>query len=717
MTALDIARALIGFGIPVFVAHKAVDAEGGWDPDGGTDHCGYDLPRRWQLTRPDPAVLEQYRDGDALGMVCGHGIDALDYDPRHAGDVTRNTMLAAGVWPASYGRTATPSGGGHEFVAALGVRSRDGVRPGLDVKAGVDGQGCGFVFLPPTRKRSKAEADHGEVRTYEWVVEPELDRLAEDGPDDDSGAAIANMVDELRPEPLADEPPGEHVEYSTLTADQRERVDRYMTRTVDGIRDELRAAKNWTRGYRDEKGRGWEKLCSDAAYRLGQLAREHWNSLTVEQAGTVLLDTAPRDYSWTESNIREKWRLQRNRRPLKGLPTALADLRTELTVLDAEPIGIEQARAVFRKWLGAEFDTGSLDVVLATLAVERLDGDPLWRLLVAGSGNAKTETVAAAEGAGACVTSTIRSEGALLSGTSRRERGHDATGGLLRKLGDRGVLVIKDVTTVLSMNRDGQAEVLAALREVYDGQWERNIGSDGGRSLKWTGRIAVIGAVTTAWDKAHTVVAAMGDRFVLVRTDSRKHRIAAGRRAIGNTGNEVAMRQELRNAVAGVLAGMNTEPMTVTDILLAAANLVTVARTGVEFDYRGDVIDAHNPEMPTRFAKQLTQVVRGAVAIGIGRDDALRLAIRCARDSMPPLRLAIIDYLAEHPGASTSEVRKGIEKPRATVDRQLQALHVLGVVECDEQEYSENGRSRWFYRLAEGIDPTALNQYKVCQKN
>ena len=117
------------------------------------------------------------------------------------------------------------------------------------------------------------------------------------------------------------------------------------------------------------------------------------------------------------------------------------------------------------------------------------------------------------------------------------------------------------------------------------------------------------------------------------------------------------MRQELAAAVAGVIAGMNPEPITVTEdeteVLLAAADLVTLARTGVEYDDRGDVIDAHAPEANTRFAKQLAQVMRGAVAIGMDRTDALRLAIRCARDSMPPLRLAIIDDLSEHPDIDT----------------------------------------------------------------
>jgi hypothetical protein len=51
--------------------------------------------------------------------------------------------------------------------------------------------------------------------------------------------------------------------------------------------------------------------------------------------------------------------------------------------------------------------------------------------------------------------------------------------------------------------------------------------------------------------------------------------------------------------------------------VLAAADLVTLARTGVEYDHQGNVIDAHAPEMPTRFAKELTQIIRGAVALGI----------------------------------------------------------------------------------------------------
>ena len=56
-----------------------------------------------------------------------------------------------------------------------------------------------------------------------------------------------------------------------------------------------------------------------------------------------------------------------------------------------------------------------------------------------------------------------------------------------------------------------------------------------------------------------------------------------------------------------------------SETLLGLADVVTLARTAVERDYRGDVVNAHAPEMPTRFAKQLTMVVKGAVALGMPR--------------------------------------------------------------------------------------------------
>jgi hypothetical protein len=115
---------------------------------------------------------------------------------------------------------------------------------------------------------------------------------------------------------------------------------------------------------------------------------------------------------------------------------------------------LDKLHAIFRKWLGDEYDLEAIDTIVAVAASERLTGDPAWLLIISGPGAAKTESVQALAGCGALVTSTIQSEGALLSATSQKSRAKTATGGLLRKIGDRGIMVIKDVTSILSSDRN-----------------------------------------------------------------------------------------------------------------------------------------------------------------------------------------------------------------------------------------------------------------------
>jgi hypothetical protein len=138
---------------------------------------------------------------------------------------------------------------------------------------------------------------------------------------------------------------------------------------------------------------------------------------------------------------------------------------------------------------------------------------------------------------------------------------------------------------------------------------------------------------------------------------------------------------------------------------------VTLARSAVERDYRGDIEFAHDPEAPTRFAKQLVQLLRGAVAIGVKPAEAMRLVRRCACDSIPPLRRDILLDLAKNPGSRATDVRKRISQPRNTVRRGLECLHMLGTLVCDETEETDrNGRERTIsrYRLADGLDRETL---------
>lgn len=447
-----------------------------------------------------------------------------------------------------------------------------------------------------------------------------------------------------------------------------------------------------------------------AAYLASKGARVEYLHLPHGDDGKTGLD----DWLADGHDVADLWALVRPDMPAALTPHAPEPVAPPGPVPAAPAVvpvvPLDDARDTFTRWLGDEYDLDALHFTLALAGVERLDGDAPWGLVVSGSGNAKTETVTAAEGAGATVTSSISSEGALLSATSRQERAADATGGLLRKIGTRGVLVVKDVTTILSMNNDARLSVLGALREVADGFWERNVGTDGGKTLTWKGRIVVIGAVTTAWDTHHGVIASMGDRFLLLRIDSsqRVSRLASGRQSLANIGSEITMREELRAAFGGVIAGMATEGVHLTEeeseALLALANIVTAARTGVERDRQGNVVDAHAFEAPTRLVKYLGQVVRGGVAVGMDRGDALRLAVRIAHDCVPPLRMAALAAVAASPGNSTTELARIMDKPRSSVDRALQELHLLDLLTVT----SDTADTRWRYGVADEVDGTAL---------
>jgi hypothetical protein len=378
------------------------------------------------------------------------------------------------------------------------------------------------------------------------------------------------------------------------------------------------------------------------------------------------------------------------------------------------------AREAYRRWFGTAYDLGVLDAVLCCAAAEQLDGDPPWLLVIGGPGAAKTETITPLVNAGALAVSTVSGEAALLSGTPEKERHALATGGLLRlfeKEDQAGLLVIKDVTSILTMNRDTRNAVMSALREIHDGSWSRPVGAEGGRTLFWQGRIVVIGAVTTAWDKAHQVIAAMGDRFLVVRMapDSRNERRRAGRQAMANTGREAGMRKELGDAVSAVLASI-TEPGSLSETdseeLLDLADLVTRARTAVERDGQGRPLYAHALEMPTRFAKQLCQLVRGGLAIGMSREDALRVAFRCAGDSVPPLRKKVLGFVAENPHSLTVRVTAGLDLPFTTVDRTLQELHLLSLLSVANEPHGSS--FRWAYSIA---DEDYLPAIKVITRN
>lgn len=358
------------------------------------------------------------------------------------------------------------------------------------------------------------------------------------------------------------------------------------------------------------------------------------------------------------------------------LHTALrpARPRSRSSLLDVE--------RTFARWI-RDSDPVPTRAVLATYLANHLDGDPVWLMQVGGSGIGKTERLAPLSVMPDVVLeSCISGPAALLSGTGKKERAKDATGGLLRKFPNgSGVLLLKDFTSILDMHRDARAEVLAALREIHDGRWDRSVGAEGGRTLTWTGKLGVIASCTTAIDSAHSVVATMGTRFVLVRLrgdDNLAHYV------LDQVGHESAMRDELRVCCRDLLE----QPPGIEHLLDAARNrlaalgsYVARARSPVDRDQQGEIRLVLDAEAPTRIVKMLAQLWRAGGLLGLDTTQAWEMVRRVGMDSIPKLRRMVLDHLDRSPvPANTTDVAEAVVHPSRTTRRALEDLAAHQVI-------------------------------------
>jgi hypothetical protein len=216
------------------------------------------------------------------------------------------------------------------------------------------------------------------------------------------------------------------------------------------------------------------------------------------------------------------------------------------------PVSLTDALATFQDWLPMD-DTAPVLVVAAAVVANLTEGDPVWLLIVGPPSGGKTEILSSCSSLPYIVPTATITEAALLSGTSKRERAADATGGLMRQIGEFGILLAKDFTSVLAQNRDTAKQAIAAMREIYDGKWDRPVGTDGGRVLHWEGKCGFIGGVTPSYDRYGSIVNTLGDRYLLLRlpnVDATKQ----ARAALAQAEHEKQMRAELGMAMTGLIA-------------------------------------------------------------------------------------------------------------------------------------------------------------------
>jgi hypothetical protein len=323
-----------------------------------------------------------------------------------------------------------------------------------------------------------------------------------------------------------------------------------------------------------------------------------------------------------------------------------------------------------------------------------MKGDPIWLLLIGPPSSGKTEILQSFIQLPNVFLVSVLTEASLLSGTKMSERAKDAKGGLLKEIGEFGIVVFKDFTSVLSMNRDSRQTVLAALREIYDGHWTRIVGTDGGTRLAWKGKMALVAGCTPMIDSLHSVISVMGERFIYYRLPEGGDEDVAeqARRAIRNSSQPSEMRAELVSAVCEFFHQLESVEQTPehaeldVERLIDFAVLTCRARSPVERDpVQRFVTLAPQPEAPARLAGVLRRLGVGLRRIGLSQTVAWQLITKVALDSIPSPRRELVEVLARKPDNSleVATLAGKVRCSKTAVRRALEDLELHGLVVAD----------------------------------
>lgn len=342
-------------------------------------------------------------------------------------------------------------------------------------------------------------------------------------------------------------------------------------------------------------------------------------------------------------------------------------------------------------------DPAPLYATVGALVGNSLLGYPVWLMLIGPGSCGKTSLLKALTGlSGVVECGSLSGEAALLSGVKKKDIVAGAKGGLLRNLitnvsgESRGALVMLDFArTVLNNDPKEVKKNMGSIGMLYDGHWTRDVGTDGGKTLEWSGRVGFLAGTTGVIDEHATINAQMGERCVYYRyRDSDGW--AETNRMLGNA-DPKATSTGIQHAVEEFAAEINFNwddqepPRALTNTekeqIIALAQFSAKARGAVVRDFRNDrgIVDVPQAEMPPRLAGELAQFLRGMEKSGVSSEESWVVLRKVALDSLPAVRIgAIRSVQAGKCGAS--DVAEALRVSRTAAQRTLEDLEAHGIV-------------------------------------
>lgn len=342
-----------------------------------------------------------------------------------------------------------------------------------------------------------------------------------------------------------------------------------------------------------------------------------------------------------------------------------------------------------------------VDTLLACYIANRLPGEPIWLMVVGAPSSGKTEALGLLANLPHTLQLSTLTEASLLSGSSSREFDAASSGGILRRCDPEGILLLKDMGSLFSMNRSRRSGLLAALREIYDGSWTRAFGSDGGKVLTWEGKVGLIGGITEEIDRHHTLRVSTGDRYLMyrLRSDPMLSLEAASRAAqcVSRHGEDlIVLRRIVESLISKVplqesQSGLDSN--TRKHLAMLACLTVRARSTVTREGGNHEIVHVPSPEEPGRLTKQLLSVFGGFLAVGCTVDEAWSGCGKLALDTIPPPRRAILELIRDKGILSLSnpEFNTSAGRMKTTIRRAIEDLESLGVSQTYTPSQGQKG--------------------------
>lgn len=368
---------------------------------------------------------------------------------------------------------------------------------------------------------------------------------------------------------------------------------------------------------------------------------------------------------------------------------------------------LEWCESEFKRYLHVT-DPGFLYVTLGTVAANCYLGKPVWLMLVGPTGCGKTDAlmaIAAARPDWFRVLSDA-SKASFLSGSAKRERSKDATGGLLKDIAAKDIrfLVFGEYGTILAQSKDDYNQITSMQREIWDGQVHRPVGSDGGKMLDWTGKVGELAACTNQIDKVLEQEVACGVRWLIWRYPASSGWQEAMKS--GENNDPIEMRECLANAAGAVIAGLqwDTKPRELTEHerlrITRLSSLSARLQGAIPRDsyHVEDVVNLPIEAYPTRLGPALSRIYLGMEQIGLHKEECWRQIKKIAIDTAPALRVAVLRewaYRASNGGGqfNAAEIAETIRCGTEVVERQLEDMSYLGLM------LRRSGTMGWSYEM------------------